>query len=58
MEALSITILFSVLLGLIFIAGFAWDWRTRAGDDAERESLRPLREDEHTVPASAKTPGR
>lgn len=46
MEALGITILFSVLLGAVFMAGFIWDQVNRGGDDRERESLRPLDEDD------------
>lgn len=45
MEALGITILFSVLLGLLFMAGFIWDQANRGDDGRERESLRPLDED-------------
>lgn len=54
MEALGITILFSVLLGLLFMAAFVWDHANRGDDDREREALRPLDEDDGVVPASRK----
>ena len=51
MEALGITVLFSVLLGLLFMAAFVWDHTNRGDDDRERESLRPLDDDTDTVRA-------
>jgi hypothetical protein len=50
MEALSLTVLFSALLALLAMVGFAWDYRNRGKDGLEREALRPLEED-------AKPPG-
>lgn len=51
MEALGITILFSVLLGLLFMAAFVWDHQNRGDDDRDREALRPLDDDSDVVPA-------
>lgn len=54
MEALGITVLFSVLLGLLFMAAFVWDYQNRGDDDQARESLRPLDEDDAVAPAPVK----
>ena len=49
MNALAITVLFSVVLGLGFMAAFVWDRRTRRDGSAESESLRPLEDDAPVV---------
>lgn len=54
MEALGITVLFSVLLGLLFMAAFVWDYKNRGDDDQARESLRPLDDDDGVIPAHHK----
>lgn len=45
MEVLSLTVLFSALLALLAMLGFAWDHRNRGEDGLEREALRPLEDD-------------
>lgn len=45
MEVLSLTVLFSALLALLAMVGFAWDCRNRGKDGLEREALRPLEDD-------------
>ncbi|MFN7339775.1 MAG: hypothetical protein ACK5VI_01690 [Opitutia bacterium] len=45
MEVLALTVLFSALLALLAMAGFAWDYRNRGKDGLDREALRPLDDD-------------
>jgi hypothetical protein len=54
-EALAVTVFFSVLLALLAALAFAWDQRNRRGDGYDRESLRPLDED---GPPAPDTPSR
>lgn len=53
MEVLSLTVLFSALLALLAMVGFAWDYRNRGKDGLDREALRPLEDD---AKPSDKTP--
>jgi hypothetical protein len=45
MEVLALTVLFSAILALLAMAGFAWDHANRGKDGLEREALRPLEDD-------------
>jgi len=49
-EALAVTVFFSVLLALLAALAFVWDQRNRRDDGFERESLRPLDEDGPPAP--------
>lgn len=51
MNALAITVFFSVILALLAVAGFIWDHAARKDDGYDRESLRPLDEDGPGRPA-------
>ncbi len=50
-EALALTVLFSVLLALGASLAFLWDQRNRGEDGLERESLRPLDEEAPAHPS-------
>ena len=50
MEALNVTVFFSVLLALLAAIAFAWDQRNRRDDGYDREALRPLDEDGPPAP--------
>jgi len=45
MEALNVTVFFSVLLALLAAFAFTWDQSNRRDDGYDREALRPLDED-------------
>ena len=54
MAALSLTVFFSVILALLASLAFLWDQRNRGEDGYDRDSLRPLDEDE--TPPSSRLP--
>lgn len=45
MEVLPLTILFSAVLALLAVLGYAWDQRSRNDEGYDRDALRPLDED-------------